>query len=193
MNVTLIEEPEKQAKEKLRQYRSALQTTTNKEYQQAARAYRELAKGKALINIVDALGMATLDSKGRPNLAIGAADMPEVHLSLHDGSFQFKTGDWNQRARRFDIIVRNPDAKWQAKSNGYALVPLIPPDCLPKIALSNFCVLWEVEEWADRPQRMRPDRDPLLLRQIAGDLYSVEAAWDLTEVERMVMTGRRRN
>lgn len=192
MNVTLIEEPEKQAKEKLRQYRSALQTTTNKEYQQAARAYRELAKGKALINIVDALGMAVLDSKGRPNLAIAAADMPEVELSCFDGRFNFRSGDWSLRAKRYTRSIRHPDAKWQSK-NGYSFVPLVPPDCLPKATLSNFFVLWEVDEWADNPRQMRPDKDPLLLRQIAGDLYSVEAAWDLTEVERMVMTGRRRS
>lgn len=192
MNVTLIQEPEKQAKEKLRAYRSALQTTTNKEYHQAAQAYKVLAAGKALINITDAFGMAVLDSKGRPNLAIAAADMPEVELQVRTAEFQFRTGEWGQRARRYRIDVRHPDAKFQTP-NGYALVPLIPPDCLPKAMLSNFCVLWEVEEWADRPQQMRPDRDPLLLRQIAGDLYSVEAAWDLTEVERLVMTGRRRS
>lgn len=40
-------------------------------------------------------------------------------------------------------------------------------------------------EW--RPE---PPKDPALLRHIGGDLYSVVAVWDLTELERAVLAGR---
>ena len=76
---------------------------------------------------------------------------------------------------------------------GFALVPMVPADVRPKGALSNFFVLWEVQAWASRAQVMQPDRDPYLLKHLAGDLYAVVAEWELTDLERAIMTGRRRN
>jgi hypothetical protein len=46
-----------------------------------------------------------------------------------------------------------------------------------------------------RPRREgstpRPPGDPALLRPIGGDLYAVEAVWDLTELEQLVLSQRR--
>ena len=53
--------------------------------------------------------------------------------------------------------------------------------------LTGYHVLWEAE-W----QQVVP-RDPFLLRHIGGDLYSVVAAWDLTDLERSVIAARLRN
>ena len=36
----------------------------------------------------------------------------------------------------------------------------------------------------------RPPGDPILLRPLLGSLCTVEAAWDLTEVERLVLGQR---
>jgi hypothetical protein len=36
-----------------------------------------------------------------------------------------------------------------------------------------------------------PDRDPYLLRHVGGALYAVLAAWDLTDLERAIMSARR--
>ena len=43
--------------------------------------------------------------------------------------------------------------------------------------MRGFHVLWEVESWTPEPPR-----DPALLRHLRGDLWSVLAVWDLTEL-----------
>jgi hypothetical protein len=42
-----------------------------------------------------------------------------------------------------------------------------------------------VEEWT-----RVPPRDPALLRHIRGDLWVVLAVWDLTDLERLVLSQR---
>jgi hypothetical protein len=37
-----------------------------------------------------------------------------------------------------------------------------------------------------------PPEDPALLKHIGGDLYAVLAVWNLTELERAVLSGRGR-
>jgi hypothetical protein len=66
---------------------------------------------------------------------------------------------------------------------GRALVPLIPPWARPKAKLSNYHILWEAD-WTDVPV------DPALLKHLGGPLYVVLAVWDLTEVERSVLSLR---
>jgi hypothetical protein len=53
--------------------------------------------------------------------------------------------------------------------------------------LSKHFVLWEVESWD-----FAPPIGPMLLRPIGGNLYAVIAQWDLTDIERMIIAGTRR-
>jgi hypothetical protein len=46
-------------------------------------------------------------------------------------------------------------------------------------------VLWEVEEW-----KRIPPVDPALIRHVRGDLWAVLATWDLTDLERYVLSQR---
>ncbi len=73
-----------------------------------------------------------------------------------------------------------------------AQVPIVPPRHRPRLNadLSKLAVLWEVDEWTwmDSP---RPSRDPALLQHVGGDIYAVLATWDLSELERLVLSGRR--
>ena len=39
----------------------------------------------------------------------------------------------------------------------------------------------------------RPPGDPALLRHVGGDVYAVEAVWELTELEKLVLSGRSRD
>jgi hypothetical protein len=80
---------------------------------------------------------------------------------------------------------------WGNRHGWQSMVPIVPPKHRPpRDAFGKRLVLWEVEnwEWAQLPA---PPGDPALLRPVGGDIYAVEAIWDLTELERLVLAGRR--
>ena len=79
-------------------------------------------------------------------------------------------------------VAQGQRLAWRAET----IVPIIPPQHRPKRSrIRGFHVLWEVEQWAN----IAP-HDPALLRHIRGDLWSVVATWDLTELERAVLSAR---
>ena len=59
---------------------------------------------------------------------------------------------------------------------------MVPPGKMPRrnAAMANYVILWEAA-WERTP------RDPLLLRRITREYFAVEAEWELTDVERMVL------
>jgi hypothetical protein len=71
-----------------------------------------------------------------------------------------------------------------------AMVPIVPPKHRPPRGLGDRLVLWEADDWTWSTVPAPPG-DPALLRHVGGDLYSVEATWHLTELERLVLSGRR--
>jgi hypothetical protein len=73
-----------------------------------------------------------------------------------------------------------------------AMVPIVPPKHRPpkSSTLASYLVLWEVDDWRWHSVP-RPPGDPALLKHLAGDLYLVLATWDLTELEQLVLSGRR--
>lgn len=70
-----------------------------------------------------------------------------------------------------------------------AMVPVTPPKHRPSRAFAQCHVLWEADDWtwATVPA---PPGDPALLRHVAGDIYAVLATWDLSPLERLVLSGR---
>jgi hypothetical protein len=65
------------------------------------------------------------------------------------------------------------------------MLPFIPGHLRPKRALQSYHVLWEAE-WTPVPPG-----DPYLLRRIGNsDAWLVVGAWDLTEVEKVVLSTR---
>lgn len=68
-------------------------------------------------------------------------------------------------------------------------MPIVPPQHRVRGWRTKCLILWEVEEWA-RAAAPRPPGDPMLLRRLTGDLYSVEAVWDLTPLEQLVLGAR---
>ena len=73
------------------------------------------------------------------------------------------------------------------------MVPIVPPKHRPRrdSLLEGYLVLWEVDEWT-WTERPSPPHDPALLKHLGGDLYAVLAVWDLSDLERLVLTERRR-
>lgn len=202
MNVTEITMPPSEARRRLKEYRRGLHRKADAEYEAAAVAYRELANGRALLNLTEAFATAGYHAGAAfPRLAIAKADEPEVKVEIGKESLTFQTR-WDASSRSRAVAGRRivvvptvqptlPQNRWSLE--GYALVPLVPPDVKLHHALEGCHVLWEVEHWADRPRTARPDRDPYLLRHVLGDLWSVLGEWELTEVERAVMQGRRQS
>lgn len=205
MNVSTITMPPAKAREKLESYRESLRRRANTEYEAAAQGYAALAAGKALLDMDEVFRTCPYDPKGRPSIAIARADRRRVRFTVQDGNFT--TGIFDSSASSLprtyvgSLVVRVPyhqelasEAARQIRAwdrTGHALVPMTPPDVAGRRVLKDCHVLWEVEQWADRPVSSQPDRDPYLLKHLAGSLYVVEGAWDLTPLERAITNGRK--
>ena len=198
MNVATIEEPAEQAKKKLEAYKAHLQRRHDEEYERCVEAYEAMAQGLPLINIEEAIRGVGLNEKSQPLLAIARADRKQVY-------FEWNT---NESILSFSTLVDNYSWRWKSEStslyiqidmkqraaqwrHGYSLVPMIPADVRPKAGQAkNWFILWEVEQWADKPVIAEPDRDPYLLKHIGGPLYAILAEWELTDLERSIMAAR---
>lgn len=193
MNVEQMTMPRAEARRKLRAVRKQLHRRADAEYQQLEVAYRALANGKPVIVLPDAIAGAPRDDKGRPRIAIARADRVQVRLQSTPGwVFYASIGRGGSFWRsKITTGVRYPDMSFGVPS-GFALVPIVPPDVRGVHALDTHYVLWEVEHWANSEIGARPDRDPLLLKHLVGDMFAVVAEWDLTDVERAVMAARAR-
>lgn len=146
------------------------------------RIYRQIAKGKTVISVHDAIRRAGVDDLGRPRLAIMRADQERVRCEPSGDEIRFTTiNRVRANDRRFVINwpgrpqVRN--SWWSAQS----LLPRIPPQYRPSVStLAKYHILWEAD-WTAIP------RDPYLLKRIGKDAWVVLAAWDLTDVEMSVL------
>jgi hypothetical protein len=161
------------------------------------RGYKALSEGKKLISLTHAITAGGVDEIGRPRLAIARADEARIQMMIQEnGEVRFDP-NFNGRASSPDRLFRFPsgvlpapqrtvanvwnepwDGRWEAS------LPFIPPLYRPPHGMVNYHLLWEAE-W--RRGRGAQRRDPMLLRRIGGDLFAVVAAWDLTEIEKLVL------
>lgn len=209
MHLSLMTVTKEEAKAKLAVYRRIAQPDAYPEDTQMRACYRMLARENALglVALREVILAGGFDHLGRPRLALARADEQWVTVrrttqsipppaadgrwtSVYTGDLIFNgRGNWGQgknaRTRRYEIpaavIPRDIPALAREQE---ALVPTVPVEVRPRIALSYFHILWEAA-WQNTPPR-----DPALLRHIVGDLYAVLAVWDLTEIERAVLQGR---
>jgi hypothetical protein len=203
MDVATIKMPKEEARAKLAEYRRGLHRRADAEWERAALAYEAAALGKPLLVLSAVIAQAPRDEKGRPRLAIARADQRQVQYYRHRDWAVERFSIPGARPRLRDARISVPvqaetpaflasNPRWPWECEGYALVPLVPPDVRRGHDLSRRFILWEVEQWSDAPLGAVPDRDPYLLQRIADDLYAVVGEWDLTEVERAVMRDRAR-
>ncbi|MBI1348517.1 hypothetical protein GC163_19760 [bacterium] len=147
-----------------------------------------LAEGKPILDLVESMRLAGVNEQGLPRLAIARADQERCWCHHSGNRYVFGPQHWNETIKRLVGMIPAdalPSCKvgtaqfWKAR----AVVPTIPPQFRPATALRHFHILWEAE-WQRVPE------DPLLLRWIRGHQYAVLAQWDLTEIERMVLSAR---
>jgi hypothetical protein len=197
MNIPVIEMDQEKAREAFEIYRSSVRERHNEEDAQIMRGYKALASGQQIFDVDEVMKMAGLDHLARPRLAIIRADAEYAwFVGYEDGSgiFQMRRDQSVYASKCITYISEGTfpaevkkwrDFAWGSRTSKIrALVPLIPPQYRPKFKLLNYHILFE-PEWEEVPPK-----DPFLCKHLGGSLFAILAAWDLTEVERMVLKGR---
>lgn len=196
MDLTTIPIDRDEARAKLDEYSAMLRGERTAEDEAIAMGYRAAARGLQVISLPRTVAAGGWHDNGMPRIAIVRADAAEVFARWHYTDLVFADRDdlnVNRGAlvgkHSVRVTVPGDDlpprrhSRWQAATT---IVPLIPPRHRPKPRrLRNCHILWEVESWT-----RVPPRDPALLRHIRGDLWAVLALWDLTELERLVLSQR---
>lgn len=178
-----------QARELWKKYQSHVHRQTEADAEIAA-IYKRIAQGKTVIRALESIRAAGLGPDGCPKLAIARADMATVwwypnRWYPNRGRCEFSERGARSNSRK--TIRMDWPGLQSDKYNSEAIVPIIPVHLRPKRGLQNYHILWEAE-WTKRYPV-----DPYLLRRFGGDAWLVVAAWDLTDVERAVMSQRLRS
>lgn len=171
----------------LKEYQGLIQGQLTKADQLAKKAYRELAKGRRIVNLLDAFRVTGLDERHRPRLAIARADWHKVWAAPGWGRrgagslyrFAGSSRTWTRTAGMIEL-PRSVFAEHISGSTLLAGVPVIPPRYRPEGNLSKYHILFEAA-WEEMPPV-----DPFLLRLLEWPMFVILAQWDLTPVERMI-------
>lgn len=178
-----------------------------REDEELMRAYREMSLGARLINLTTVMLKAgTFEDSKLPKLAIAQASWKDCFFvaGQQDNACFFRetTNGWEAKKKSQTIYVPRAafsaevwNTAWRSDQRREgkraimdypvkAIVPSIPVHLRPAGDLSDYHILWEAV-WTKAPPV-----DPLLLKHIGGQTYSVLAQWDLTPIERSILTGR---
>jgi len=185
-----------EAKARLAEYEKSLKTDRNAEDEAIAQGYRAAARGLPVVQLSKCMDRAGWFDNGLPRLAVVRADAKECWVRTSGVSearwgVTFSDQEWDRGhalvgAHAVRTTQLAPTMWTNRRSMGHCIVPLVPPRYRPRRPRLSRChVLWEVEKWDPTPPV-----DPALLRHIRGDLWAVLATWDLTELERAVLSAR---
>jgi len=193
---------EEEAKERLAQYEAQIEAERTAEDEAIRMGYRAAARGMPVFSLQAAFEAAgqfpaqgTNSSTGLPRLAIVRADATECRVYADSGDWVFtdildsvnRGALVGKHSLRVPNGARDEQGRAAYVRGAKTVVPIIPPKHRPRRhRIRGFHIVWEVEKWDPTPPV-----DPALVRHIRGDLWSVVATWDLTELERRVLFGRR--
>lgn len=189
--------PRSEAEAKLAEYEGLILAERTREDQAILAGYRAAARGLPVISLPRTITAGGWHKDSLPKIGIAPADATECFVRWDSGDLVFADREgWNVNrgalvgAHSVRVAVPGDDRPFRmpgmAKWAGSAVVPLIPPRIRPRARrLRHLHILWEVPEW----KPVAP-ADPALLRHIRGDLWAVLATWDLTELERLVLSQR---
>jgi len=190
MDLATLSITKDQAREALVHYRKGVREfVDNKEYAAIYKGLHRVVRGQNLIELSKVIAAGGEDEAHRPRLAVLRADQVVCSMvRFSDGEVVYGSGDSGRhlaeaRSRGRVILASGTLPRNNLTVRGRSIVPLIPPQLMPKGDLSRYHILWEAT-WEDVPA------DPALLQHLGGDLWAVLAVWDLTPLERAVLRGR---
>lgn len=205
MDLATIEMDPELAETKYREYQAAVKERHDAEDAAIAQGYKALARGQRLIELKKVIRAGGTRwhqgwfGNGKtvqlPRLAVGWADQRYVYSTgiNRNGSMTFFWNDgMNPLATRRNVRLPELFTPNENRQTGWSrryyrsMIPVVPPALRPA-KLHRYHVLWEAD-W--HPSTPPAPRDPALLKHIGGDLYVVVAVWDLTDLERAVLSGR---
>lgn len=186
MELETISMSKEAAQQALVHYRKGVRESLNKEYRQIVKGLNRIARGQNLIELPRVIAAGGVDEKYRPRLAIIRADIRECFMRRGGDTIVYGSNrKWSNHRSAGRIVVNNVSLPRDPRGfvEARSVVPLIPPQFMPKGDLTRYHILWEAS-WTDVPS------DPALLQHIGGDLWAVLAVWDLTPLEMAVLRGR---
>ena len=173
---------------RFRKQRPEIRDRLIKEQKMAQRIYFHVAQSRRVLNLQESFVIAGLDQRGWPKLAIEQADHKFTWCRSRSSTIVTfgQLDDWHwHRKTSINVLLHGHTLHMNAAPRSLrAVVPTIPPDLMPKGKLERYHILWEAEWTTAAP------KDPILLQHLTGDAWLILAQWDLTEVERMVLTAR---
>lgn len=208
--IPLPQIPVEKAKLEHRRYCELLKTHPDDHVKTMKDAYYALSKGQPIIDIYQAFKVTGKHNNDRPRLAIARANLKKIVFQRRGkkgagafwspGAWEWFGTDWNLNSRNcqtalpdntfgmewnLDTWKRN---EWSHFTTVQTMVPPIPAEFHPKKSLERYFILWEVDQdgWEPIPE---PPGDPMLLKRLSPNLFTVLAAWDLTELEKAVLRG----
>lgn len=190
------------AKQQLADYKAMADTERTREDERIRAGYRAVARGLPVISLSQTIAAGGYFDNGLPRIGIVHADTTTcwvyrenrrdrtdfVFTPAHAGFHQDvnRGALVNLNSTRVNVPREESHDNWRTQ-RGSSVVPSIPPSHRPRRnRLHLFHILWEVESW----EILDPPHDPALLKWIGGDLWAVVATWDLSELERAVLSGR---
>lgn len=151
--------------------------------------YRAISQGRVVIKALESVRLAGLGADRLPKLAIVRADATLCYINTQLNGAARMSMTRRQAGNETRTFIDFSSGTFPGINSDrwlpQAMVPLIPVPVRPRRGLANYHILFEAE-WT----KVVP-KDPMLLRRIGkGDLWTVLATWDLTDVERQVLAQR---
>lgn len=189
MNIEKFALPREEAYEKWKAYVAACKTNPSSTNEDMKKVYNQLKSGRKVVDIFKVIQRGGVNHEYEPRLAVGRANHTMIYCDYYtNGSLRYVHHDeWWRHTSKKDVslpIDTLPRYDGVAKTFSCA-IPTAPANLQPKKMTADYYVLWEVEKWD-----AMPDRDPYLLRRITPNMFVIVAAWELTDLEISVISGR---
>lgn len=218
MNISLIEQDRYEAQNLLMEYEEEMRRGHDEEMADVLVGLEAQAQGWPVLHLSNAITEGGQKyTNGLPNIAVARADQVQVTIRedrtswyrrndrAYEDNHSFWFDSWRGRQDEAPkdyrgLLCVGATVDWGLRVGSWdrwtADVPLIPPHVRRqaggKTGLRRHLVMWEVEEWRGAGRPNAP-ADPFLLRPLGGEMYAVIAQWDLTELERAIVAGRKIN